>query len=190
MNRRKKTERDEMIRRQTAYHEGGHALFAHLSPHFDRVTRVTIRQTRHTLGQTFDEHSDVPQSRPILIDNIASYYAGMVAEELAGYDPDEGAGSDLTMATAIAKTMVMQYGMGQRVGRRVVGFKELVGGKLQDDIDQDTREILGEADRLAQKVVSEHLGELDAIAELLLERETIGAKELKEILGPKAQAPA
>lgn len=190
MSRKKRTprqkERDEAVRCQAAYHECGHALYAHCSPHFDAVTKVTIRRTRRTLGQTFDEHSDAPQSRAVLIDNIASYCAGRVAEELAEYDPDDGARSDLTMATAIAKTMVMQYGMGQRVGTRVIGFKEHVGDKLQGDIDQDIRDILDEADRLAQNVLGEHLGELHALAEVLLERETIGPKELENILGPKA----
>lgn len=169
--------------RVTAIHEAGHAVFAWFSPFYKAVHGIIIRRNSGDLGRTFDERRGGSTDKNSLLDEVACYLAGMVAEELSGHGRTSS--NDLPEATVKALEMVREFGMGRRVGLRYVHDQAVLSPWLKSSIDRDVREILGQAYRRARRVIAKHLDQVEAIAEVLLRNKAIDQKSLERILGPK-----
>ena len=183
-------------KRITAYHESGHTLVAKLLPNADRVRKVTIIPRGMSLGATWqapdeDKHNLTKEE---LLDEISVLLAGRAAEEIAIGKITTGAENDLQRATEIARRMVTQYGMSEKVGlvafekaREIFLGKELVQEKRYSEatanlIDQETSRIVMEAYERAKKLIRENIDKLHALANRLLEKETLYEDEINEII--------
>jgi cell division protease FtsH len=184
-------------KRLTAYHEGGHALVGHAMPHADPVYKVTIiprgRAGGYTRSLTLTHK--VYQRRSELVDELAVALAGRTAEEIVFGDPSTGAHADIQYATNLARRMVMEYGMSDRLGPMKYGQPEgevFLGRDYvrhqdySDDvasmIDDEVRLLITRAHEEARAILTTHRPALDRIADTLIERETLDAAELKEVL--------
>ncbi|HSB44073.1 MAG TPA: ATP-dependent zinc metalloprotease FtsH [Nitrospira sp.] len=195
-------ERKSMIlsdeeKRTTAYHEAGHALMAKLLPGTDPVHKVTIIPRGRALGVTMQLPTDDRHnySKEFLYNNLAILMGGRVAEELILKHITTGAGNDIERATDLARKMVCEWGMSEKLGPLTFGRKEeeiFLGRELttkRDFSDQVALEIDLEIKRLvtenyerAKRLLTEHLTSLKALAEALLEKEVLDATEIDQIL--------
>ena len=181
----------------TAYHEAGHAMVARFLPGTDPVHKVTIIPRGQALGLTQQLPIDERHTydKDYLINNIKVLMGGRVAEEIALNNITTGAGNDIERATEIARKMVCEWGMG-RMGPVSFGKKEehiFLGREISEkrnfsektaiEIDDEIKEIVRDAHIAAKKLVSEHRRELKALAEALLDRETINGSEIDKIIG-------
>ncbi len=184
-------------RRNTAYHEAGHALVAKLIPGTDPVHKVTIIPRGMALGLTQqvpidDRHT---YSKDYLTDRLAILFGGRCAEELVLGHMTTGAGNDIEKATDLARKMVCEWGMSDKLGPMTFGKKEeqiFLGRdftQLQDysegtavEIDTEVRRFIQEAYERAKSLLSSHLGVLHRMAERLLEKEVLDGAEIDEIL--------
>jgi cell division protease FtsH len=194
---RKRLQSDE-DRKLAAYHEAGHAIVGHYSPHVDPVHRVTIVARGMSGGHTsFPPTQDRSnESRSRLLDQIATAMGGQAAEKLILKDISTGASSDLEIATSIAKAMVMDYGM-SNLGPMSVGTKSTFGWArmseegggispdLQNQIDKETKRILDEGYKQAEEILKKHKLKLDKVAKALLDTETLDTEEFEKIVGKK-----
>jgi cell division protease FtsH len=183
-------------RRLTAYHEAGHAVVAHLLPNCDRVVKVTIVPRGMAGGYTRIADEDVRyRSRSKFMDDIAMALGGRVAEELTFDEITTGAYGDLQNVTRAARSMVTQYGMSERLGPMMYGQKqELVFlgreiGEQRDysesvatEIDEEVRAIISEAYERARSVILENRERFEAVAETLLEVETLTHEQFTAIM--------
>ena len=114
------SEKEKLV---TAYHEGGHALVAAALPGTDPVHKVTILPRGRALGYTMvlPDEDKYSQTRSELLDQLAYMMGGRAAEELVFHDPTTGAGNDIEKATNVARAMVTQYGMTERLGAIKLG---------------------------------------------------------------------
>jgi cell division protease FtsH len=178
----------------TAYHEAGHAVVTHLLPNCDPVHKVTIIPRGMAGGYTWslpdeDEHY---VSRAKFLDELAKALGGRAAEELIFGDITTGASSDLQHVTEIARDMVTRYGMSEVMGPMIYGQKhEMVFlgrdlGEQRDysdavalEIDREVQRLVNAAYMHAKQVLEEHRAELGAVAERLIEVETIEEEEFK-----------
>ncbi|OFV88223.1 MAG: cell division protein FtsH [Acidobacteria bacterium RBG_16_68_9] len=196
------SERKSMIisleeRRNTAYHEAGHALVAKLTPGADPVHKVTIIPRGMALGVTqqlpIDERHTY--TREFLLNNLVILFGGRAAEELVLGHTTTGAGNDLEKATELAHRMVCEWGMSDKLGPMTFGKKEeqiFLGRdftQIQDysertaiEIDQEVRRIIQESYQRAKSVLSEDIALLHRLAEVLLEREVLDGAEIEEIV--------
>ena len=183
-------------RRVTAYHEGGHALVAAAMNYSAPVTKITILPRGRALGYTMvvPEDDKYSTTRNELLDQIAYAMGGRVAEEIVFRDPSTGAANDIQKATETARRMVTEYGMSARVGSVKLGSgdsspflgKEMTTGKdyseeLAAVVDSEIRAVIEEAHDEAYWALTENRHVLDRLAEELLARETLNAKEVAEI---------
>ncbi|SNU01941.1 membrane protease FtsH catalytic subunit [Ruaniaceae bacterium KH17] len=186
-------EREKSI---TAYHEGGHALVAAALRYTDPVTKVTILPRGRALGYTMvmpteDKYST---TRNELLDQLAYAMGGRVAEELVFHDPTTGASNDIEKATQIARQMVTQYGMSERVGAvklgtgnsepflgRDMGTQRDYSEDLSRIIDEEVRALMDTAHDEAWAVLTEYRHVLDRLVVELLERETLNEAEIAEV---------
>ena len=195
-------ERKSMIlsdeeKRTTAYHEAGHALIAKLLPGTDPVHKVTIIPRGRALGVTMQLPTDDRHnySKEFLYNNLAILMGGRVAEELILKHITTGAGNDIERATDLARKMVCEWGMSEKLGPLTFGRKEeeiFLGRELttkRDFSDQVALEIDLEIKRLvtenyerAKRLLTEHMTSLKALAEALLEKEVLDAPEIDQIL--------
>lgn len=195
-------ERKSMIlsdeeKRTTAYHEAGHALMAKLLPGTDPVHKVTIIPRGRALGVTMQLPTDDRHnySKEFLYNNLAILMGGRVAEELVLKHVTTGAGNDIERATDLARKMVCEWGMSEKLGPLTFGRKEeeiFLGRELttkRDFSDQVALEIDLEVKRLvtenyerAKRLLTEHMTSLKALAEALLEKEVLDAPEIDQIL--------
>jgi len=181
----------------TAYHEAGHAMVARFLPGTDPVHKVTIIPRGQALGLTQQLPIDERHTydKDYLINNIKVLMGGRVAEEIALNNITTGAGNDIERATEIARKMVCEWGMG-KMGPVSFGKKEehiFLGREISEkrnfsektaiEIDDEIKEIVRDAHIAAKKLVSEHRRELKALAEALLERESINGSEIDKIIG-------
>jgi cell division protease FtsH len=181
----------------TAYHESGHALVAKLLPGTDPVHKVTIIPRGMALGVTQqlpeDDRYHYPKS--YLMNRLSVVLGGRVAERLIFGDISTGAQNDLKTATELAEKMVCQWGMSEKIGPVTFSRGEehpFLGMKLAQEktfseqmawlIDQEIAEIIKVAENKADELVSSHRKKLDALAEALLEEETLDGKRITEIL--------
>jgi cell division protease FtsH len=195
---------NENEKKITAYHEGGHALVATALRHTDPVTKVTILPRGRALGYTMVLPQDDKYSttRNELLDQLAYALGGRVAEELVFHDPTTGASNDIEKATAIARKMVTQYGMSERVGAIKLGQSEgevFLGRDMghQRDysedvagiVDEEVRRFIENAHDEAWEILVENRGVLDDLVLRLFERETLGKEELAEVFEPVVRRP-
>jgi cell division protease FtsH len=196
------SERRSMIisdkeRRTTAYHESGHALVAKLVPNADPVHKVTIIPRGMALGLTQqlpidDRHT---YSKDYLVDELAVFFGGRAAEELVLGEQTTGAGNDIERATELARRMICEWGMSDKLGPMTFGKKEeeiFLGRDFTKkvdysettavQIDAEVRRILLDAYERAKLLIRRNLEALHKMAETLLERESIDGGEIDEIL--------
>jgi cell division protease FtsH len=183
-------------RRLTAYHEGGHTLVGYALPNADPIHKVTIvprgRAGGYTLALPEDDKSYARRSE--LTDKLAMLLGGRTAEEIIFVDPTTGAGNDIEKATEIARKMVMEYGMSDKLGPLKYGtgsgevFLGRDYGKQQDysdeiaaEIDREVRSLVERAHVEARLILETHIDALHRVAEELLEKETLSADQVIEI---------
>jgi cell division protease FtsH len=183
----------------TAYHEGGHALVASALPHTDPVTKVTILPRGRALGYTMVMPLDDKYSttRNEMLDQLAYAMGGRVAEELVFHDPTTGAANDIEKATGLARKMVTQFGMSERVGAiklgsdngevflgRDMGHQRDYSEGVAGVVDEEVRRFVETAHDEAWEILVEHRQVLDDLVLALLERETLNKDELAVIFAP------
>jgi cell division protease FtsH len=176
----------EKDRRRTAYHEGGHAIVGMLTPGADPVRKISIIPRGRALGVTFSAPEDdrFSYDREELLAKIKVALGGRAAEELVFDQPTTGAESDFEQVTQIARHMVGRWGMSDAIGKLTVlppddrgpSFPE-VSPHTQQLIDEATRRIVGAADKEVAALLPGHREKLDALADALLERETLGEED-------------
>lgn len=194
-------ERKSMIispedKENTAYHEIGHVLVAKLIPGTDPIHKVTIVPRGWSLGQTQylpDEKYTKPKE--LLMGEIAVLMGGRAAEEIIRKDVSTGAGNDLERATDLARKMVCEWGMSEKLGPLTFGKKEaqiFLGREIAQHrdysedtaimIDQEVRKIVMENYKRAKKLLSEKLDVLHRLAKELLDREVLDNNEIEQIM--------
>ena len=186
-----------------AYHEAGHAMVSHFMPEGKGVGKMSIISRGHAGGFTRYEQEDKSlQTRPELEAMIASAMGGRAAEVLKYNKITTGAASDIEQATKIARGMVMQYGMSDKLGMRMLGKREggaiFLGREMAEErdyslrtealIDREIDRLLKEGEEAARRILTENEDKLDALAKYLLEHETIEANEFKELMEGKDPA--
>ena len=196
------TERKSMIiseeeRRTTAYHEAGHALVAKLLPNTDPIHKVTIIPRGRALGVTqqlpMDEKHTYPKE--YLVNNITILMGGRAAEELVLNVQTTGAGNDIEKASELARRMVCEYGMSERLGPLTFGKREeqiFLGREITQHrdyseltaqrIDEEVRDLVTGAYNRAKKLISDNIDILHKMAKALLEKETLDSKDIDEIM--------
>jgi len=186
----------EEERRITAYHEGGHALVAHALPHTDPVHKVTIMPRGRALGYTMvlPDEDRYAVTRNQMLDQLAYTMGGRAAEELIFHDPTTGASNDIEKVTNLARAMVTQYGMTQKLGAIKLGISDsqpFLGrdyGHQRDYsenvaaiVDSEIREMIENAHQEAFDVLVANRETLDRLVEELLENETLNKEEIAVI---------
>jgi cell division protease FtsH len=193
-------------RKLTAYHEAGHAIVALKTPGSDPIHKVTIVPRGRALGLTaslpeVDRHN---YTKEWLIGSLAMFFGGRVAEEII-FGPEKvttGAGNDIERATALARRMVTQFGMSERIGPLAVGDKEQeiflgrefaqrreISERTAEAVDDEVKRLVDEAYAKAMEIVQENRELLDRIAVALLERETIDREDLDRLVKGEALPP-
>jgi len=195
-------ERKSMIlsddeKRTTAYHEAGHALMAKLLPGADPVHKVTIIPRGRALGVTMQLPTDDRHnySKEFLYNTLAILMGGRVAEELVLKHITTGAGNDLERATDLARKMVCEWGMSERLGPLTFGKKDeeiFLGREIATrrdfseqvalEIDHEIKRLVTENYERAKRMLTEHIATLRALAEALLEKEVLDALEIDKII--------
>ena len=183
-------------KRITAYHEGGHALVGFALPNADPIHKVTIiprgRAGGYTLALPLEDKNYVRRSE--LVDQLAMALGGRTAEELIFIDPTTGAANDIEKATNLARRMVMEWGMSDRLGPLAYGKPEgevflgrdyTRGNELSNDvasaIDEEIRKLITQAHEEARQILVTHRDALDRIADELIDRESLDGDEVAEI---------
>lgn len=188
-----------------AYHEAGHALIGELLEHSDPVYKVTILPRGMSLGSTWHlpEQDTFLSSEQELLDNITSLLGGRVAEEIIFGDVTTGASNDLQRVTAIARAMVCDYGMSDKLGTMAIGRRShnpFLGRDYSNDernysedvakiIDEEIRHIVEKCHQRAQSILESHRDKLDAVVQALLDRETLDRDEFLTIMAGGTLAP-
>ncbi len=189
-----------------AYHETGHALVAKHLPGSDPVHKISIIPRGHmALGYTLQlpEEDRFLMSKLELENKICILLGGRVAEELEFGDVTTGAGNDLERATQIARQMVMEFGMSDRLGLVKLGHKRheiFLGRDIAEErnyseeiayaIDQEIRSIIDSCYSKVRQILTDNSEDLAKVAKTLLEKEVIEGKELDAILGMEEESPA
>ncbi len=186
----------EEERRITAYHEGGHALVAHALAHSDPVHKITIMPRGRALGYTMvlPDEDRYATTRNQMLDQLAYSLGGRAAEELIFHDPTTGASNDIEKATNLARAMVTQYGMTERIGAIKLGIGEgepFLGknyGHQRDYseevaaiVDQEIHDLIMNAHQEAFDILVANRDILDALVVRLLEKETLLKDEIDEL---------
>ncbi len=189
----------------TAYHEGGHALVAAALNHTEPVTKVTILPRGRALGYTMVLPADdkYSTSRNEMLDQLAYALGGRVAEEVVFHDPTSGAANDIEKATEMARKMVTQFGMSERVGAvklgqgggevflgREMGHERDYSEGLAEVVDAEIRRLIDAAHDEAWAAIDENRDVLDQLVLELLEKETLGREELAGIFAGVRKRPA
>lgn len=187
------TEEERLI---IAYHETGHALVGWALPNADPIHKVTIIPRGRALGytQALPDSEKYLSSKAELKDRLAMLMGGRVAEELIFADPTTGASNDIEKATDIARRMVMEFGMSEKLGPMLYGkgsnevFLGRDYGRQQDysdevasSIDDEVRNLLNDAHIIAGKILKKFKKQMDAMVNLLMEKETINKDEVAEV---------
>ncbi|MFN8157090.1 MAG: ATP-dependent zinc metalloprotease FtsH [Candidatus Nanopelagicales bacterium] len=188
----------------TAYHEGGHALVAAALPHTDPVHKITILPRGRALGYTMvlPDQDKYSTTRSEMLDQLAYMLGGRAAEELVFHDPTTGASNDIEKATAVARAMVTQYGMTERLGAIRYGQEQgevFLGrdyGHTRDysedvaaAIDQEVRSFIDAAHHEAFEILVDNRDVLDALVVELLEKETLDKSDVERIFEPLNRRP-
>ena len=181
----------------TAYHEGGHALVGYALPNLDPIHKVTTiprgRAGGYTMALPLEDK--YYEKRSELVDQLAYALGGRTAEEIIFGDPSTGATNDIEKATALARKMVMEYGMSDRLGPLKYGSPEGevflgrdytqaqdLSNEVAAAIDDEVRSLITQAHEEATQILSTHGDALDRIAKELIENETLDAEAVAEVL--------
>jgi cell division protease FtsH len=180
-----------------AYHESGHALVAHTLPNADPVHKISIIPRGRALGYTLTLPTEDKYlvTRSELVDELAMLLGGRTAEEMIFGDITTGDQNDIERATKVARQMVMEYGMSDKVGPMTLGHKQeqvflgrdfVAEPNYSDEvaymIDQEVRRLIDEAHDEARKILTDQRERLETIAKILIEKETVDKDELLELL--------
>jgi cell division protease FtsH len=186
----------EENKKLTAWHEAGHALVNVVLEHTDPLHKVTIIPRGQSLGATMSlpEEDRLNHHRKGILDFVAVTMAGRIAEEFVAGDVSSGAAGDIQQATNIARAMVCQWGMSEKLGMVQYGSdqhsflgREMDGAKnyseaTAQDIDAEVKRIINEQYEVAKQVIATHRDKLDIIARALLEYETLDGSQVEEIV--------
>ncbi|MBN1585431.1 ATP-dependent zinc metalloprotease FtsH [Candidatus Uhrbacteria bacterium] len=192
-------------REVTAWHEVGHAIIAHLLPHADPVHKISIISRGMAAGYTLNLPNEDRHMHRLaeFMDNLAVYYGGYAAEtEIYGRDNlSTGPSNDLQRASALAKRMVTEFGMSEKLGPRAYGKKEemvFLGKEIHyekdysehiaEEIDQEINRILGEAMETARRIIRDNRPLMERIVAELVEKETLEKEAFEAIAGPGVSA--
>ena len=191
-------------RKITAYHEGGHALVAAAMNHTDPVAKVTILPRGRALGYTMVLPTDDKYSttRNEILDQLAYALGGRVAEEIIFHDPTTGAANDIEKATAMARKMVTEFGMSERVGAvklgqsqgevflgRDMGHQRDYSEEIAGIVDEEVRRFIEAAHDEAWHALNDNRDVLDRLVLELLEHETLGPKEIAAVFEDVRKRP-
>jgi cell division protease FtsH len=194
----------ESERKLIAYHEGGHALVGHAMAHADPVHKVTIIPRGRALGytQSLPTEDKFLVTRAEMQDQLSMLLGGRTAEELIFHEPTSGASNDIEKATQIARNMVTEFGMSERLGARKFGSgdgepflgRDMSHGRdyseeIASAIDEEIRRLIESAHDEAWDVLTEYRDVLDALVLRLLDQETVSRKEVLEIFAPVQRRP-
>ena len=195
------SEKEKLI---TAYHEGGHALVAAALPGTDPVHKITILPRGRALGYTMvlPDEDKYSQTRSEMLDKLAYMLGGRAAEEMVFHDPTTGAGNDIEKATSLARAMVTQFGMTERLGAiklgetqgepflgRDMGHTRNYSEDVAAVVDEETKKLLAGAHQEAFDILEENRDVLDALVVSLLERETLDKGQVSEIFEALRRRP-
>ena len=190
------SEKEKLI---TAYHEGGHALVAAALPGTDPVHKITILPRGRALGYTMvlPDEDKYSQTRSEMLDKLAYMLGGRAAEEMVFHDPTTGAGNDIEKATSLARAMVTQYGMTEKLGAIKLGENNAEpflgrdmghGRDYSEDVaaivDDETKKFLTAAHQEAFDILEENRDVLDALVLELMERETLDKQQVADVFVP------
>ncbi len=194
----------EEERRNTAYHESGHAVVAWLLPQSDPVHKVTIVPRGRALGLTMQlpESDRYGYNKEYILTRIAILFGGRIAEEIFMNQMTTGASNDFERATQLARDMVTRYGMSDRMGPMVYAENEgevFLGRSVtktthiseftMQAVDAEIRRIIDEQYARARKIIEENRDKMEAMTKVLLERETINAEQIAVIMNGKPLDP-
>ncbi|ROR24975.1 membrane protease FtsH catalytic subunit [Comamonas sp. BIGb0124] len=194
----------EHERRNTAYHEAGHALIGRLLPKCDPVHKVTIIPRGRALGVTMSLPAQDRYSydSEYMLSQISMLFGGRIAEEVFMNQMTTGASNDFERATQLARDMVMRYGMSEALGPMVYAENEgevFLGRSVtkttnmseatMKKVDDEVRRIIDEQYTLARKLIEEHSDKMHAMAKAMLEWETIDVEQLDDIMAGKPPRP-
>ncbi len=196
----------EEERRNTAYHESGHAVVAKLLPKADPVHKVTIMPRGWALGLTWQlpEFDRISNYRDKMLEEISILFGGRIAEEIFMNQMSTGASNDFERATKLARDMVTRYGMSDALGTMVYATNDqdsffgnmsskTVSEATQQKVDAEIRRILDEQYAVARKLLEDNRDKVEAMTAALLEWETIDAEQINDIMAgnpPRAPKPS
>ncbi len=198
----------EEERRNTAYHESGHAVVARLLPKTDPVHKVTIIPRGRALGLTLqlptEDRYSMDKNR--ILDTIAVLFGGRIAEEIFMHQMTTGASNDFERATGMARSMVTQWGMSDALGPMVYGENDgevflgrsetthkNVSEATMQKVDEEIRRIIDQQYKLARGLIEANKDKVEAMTKALLEWETLDAEQINDIMAskpPRAPKPA
>ena len=194
----------EEERRNTAYHESGHALIGWLLPKCDPVHKVTIIPRGRALGVTMSlpENDRFSYDKEYLLNQIAMLFGGRIAEEVFMHQMTTGASNDFERATNLARDMVMKYGMSELMGPMVYAENEgevflgrsvtkttNISEETMRHVDTEVRRIIDEQYALARRLIEENSDKMHALAKALLEWETIDKEQIEDIMEGRPPRP-
>jgi len=194
----------EHERKNTAYHESGHAVVARLLPKTDPVHKVTIIPRGRALGVTMQlpQEDRYSMDKEQILQNISVLFGGRIAEEIFMDQMTTGASNDFERATDMARRMVTQWGMSDELGPMVYGENEgeiFLGRSItthknlseatMQRVDSEIRRIVDDRYGLARRLIEENRDKVEAMAQALLEWETIDADQVNDIMDGKPPRP-
>ena len=192
-------------REMIAYHEGGHALVGRMLPHADPVHKISIVARGMMGGYTrfIPEEDRNLWTKSQFKDMLATSLGGLVAEKLVFGEMTTGPGNDIERATQVARRMITQYGMSEKLGPRTFGRKEELvflgreiseqrnySERVAEEIDEEVHQLIQEAYEAAEEILTIHRSKLNSIAERLIAQETLEGESLEEAFrGEPARPP-
>jgi len=191
----------EEERRNTAYHESGHAVIAKLLPKADPVHKVTIMPRGYALGLTWQlpEHDSLSGYKDKMLEEISILFGGRIAEEIFVGQMSTGASNDFARATKLARSMVTRFGMSESMGVMVYeddanegffgGSVKTISEATQQKVDAEIRAILDTQYALARRLLEENRDKVEVMTKALLEWETIDADQINDIMAGRQPTP-
>jgi cell division protease FtsH len=188
-------------RRNTAYHESGHAVVAKLLPKADPVHKVTIMPRGNALGLTWQlpEHDQISGYKDKMLEEIAILFGGRIAEELFVGQMSTGASNDFSRATKLARAMVTRFGMSDSLGVMVYedsqqegyfgGSAKTISEATQQKVDAEIRSILDAQYAISRNLLEQNRDKVEAMTKALLDWETIDADQINDIMSGVAPRP-
>lgn len=191
-------------KRETAYHEAGHAIVAESLPSTDPVHKVTIMPRGRALGLTWQlpERDRISMYKDQMLSQISILFGGRIAEDIFVGRISTGASNDFERATQMAREMVTRYGMSDKMGvmvyaenegevflGRSVTRSQNISEKTQQDIDVEIRRILDEQYQVAYKILDENRDKMETMCKALMDWETIDRDQVLEIMAGKQPSP-